>query len=173
MWPFPRRPRFQLPAWTFRPVDEDRIPLRLSPGRWLVTDGAHLQHHVEVGRIAEPIASIDVQRNADGLRSLTLHYTPVFSLAKPPEEIVIDSGDVVFCCEEAFIESKITRRTSGVLLRAARNACPGVDTVLIQDGRGDCTGLIATPPWGDGTYRLVFSTGDELECVRIDLDESC
>lgn len=109
MWPFSRRPKFQLPSWTFRSVDEEHSILSLSLGKWLATDGAYLtKDSVELGHIAARDGFLDLSRRPDGLESVTFGYkSEVRLIQQAGTVLVIDSGEMVICCEDALKEAGI------------------------------------------------------------------
>jgi hypothetical protein len=171
MWPFCRAPEFALPAWRFNAIVVPSQGIRFASGEWLVTDGAHVAQAVTIGQVFQRDGGVEVERNAEGLvQTVTLRYPgergPSF------HEIVIDSGDVVVCCRNAFASSCITDRTSGRLLAAAHRQCPKADVLIAQDGHGDCVALILSPPHGDGAYGLEHRAADGLQALRIELESS-
>ena len=173
MWPFSRRAKFQLPAWTFRPIQGEQESLRLSCGRWFVTDGGVLANSDEVGQVTSGDGSVNIERGPDGLESLSRSVGGEPLLSSTTPAIVIVSGCVGVCSESAFKKGGITLRTCGVLLRTAWKACPGADTVLIEDVAEGCVGIIVEPPFGDGAYRLQCQTVGDSHLLRIELAESC
>jgi hypothetical protein len=185
MWPFSRRPQVQMSEWTFLPSDDAHTVLSLALGRWVVTDGAYLtKDSAEIGHITVHDGFLDLSQTPDGLELLTLGYRAEPPVAGRPEKIlVIDSGDMVLCCEDAFIRSGITltdHRTSNAFGRAryafekaARLAGKSSNTVVIYDANRNCIGISASPMWGDGAYRLEFESTGELQVLRAHLGESC
>jgi hypothetical protein len=177
MWPFSRRPKFQMPAWTFRSVDDRHSTLSLSLGQWLATDGAYLtKDAIQFGPVAAHEGSLDIILDSDGQESLTVTYKVDAPIAKQATKVlVIDSGEMVLCCENAFKLGGITltdHRTSYQLHKAVRRSCPDDNVVLIHDADQHCIGIIVTPKWGDGAYRLEFDSTGELESLKIFLGES-
>jgi len=186
MWPFSRHPKFQMPAWTYLPVDAEHTELSFSPGRWVVTDGAYVTKDVvDIGHITTNGGFLDLTQTADGLELLTLRYKTEPPVANRPEKIlVIDSGDMVFCCEDAFKRGGITltdhrtsyafHRTCYAFVKAARLGGKRSKIVLVHDdATQDCVGICASPMWGDGAYRLEFESEGDFQLLRAHLGESC
>jgi hypothetical protein len=171
--------------WTFLPNDDEHTVLSLALGRWVVTDGAYLtKDSVEIGPITTHDGFLDLLQTPEGLELLTFGYGVEMPVAKGAEKIlVIDSGDMVFCCEDAFKRTGITMsdhrtsyafgRTCYAFEKAARLAGKSSNTVLIHDANRHCIGISASPMWGDGAYRLEFERAGEFQLLRAHLGESC
>ncbi|MBN1909318.1 MAG: hypothetical protein JW818_06240 [Pirellulales bacterium] len=177
---FSRRPKFELPGWTFRATNDVHTELVLAMGRWVVTDGAFLtKDALEMGQVTGRRGFLDLAQTQDGLKTLTLgHEAAPTEAGLTRHVLVIDSGQIVFCCADMFAQADVTltdHRTSGAVTKAARNATgkSGANIVLIHDADEQCIGLVANPMWGDGAYRLESEDAGEFRLLRAHLDESC
>ncbi|MBN2578181.1 MAG: hypothetical protein JXB10_04250 [Pirellulales bacterium] len=185
MWPFSRREKFQTPTWFYQTVIDKHTTLSLSPGRWVVTDGAHFtKDSVEVERITICDGFLDLKDTDDGIELLTIGYKAKIPEARRDDKVlVIDSGDMIFCCEDAFVRGGVTlkdRRICYAFFRiyyaywkAEKMAGRDSSTMLVHDATQDCIGVIACPRWGDGAYRLEFDSSGEFQLLRAHLGESC
>lgn len=187
MWPFSRRPKFQMPKWTYLPIDDDEhTTLSLSLGRWVVTDGAYFtKDFVEIGYIPIHEGFLNLSQTPDGIGLLTLGYRVEKPAAKRDDKIlVIDSGDMIFCCEDAFKQGGISltdhrtsyafHRTCYAFVKAARLGGKCSNIVLVHDdATRNCVGICASPMWGNGAYRLEFQSEGDFQLLRAYLGESC
>ncbi|MBN2578182.1 MAG: hypothetical protein JXB10_04255 [Pirellulales bacterium] len=174
-----------MPNWDYFPMEDEEKTLSLSLGRWVVTDGAYFtKDSVEVERLTFHDGFLDVTQDPDGLELLTLGYKVETPIAKRDDKIlVIDSGEMVFCCVDAFTQGGITLtnhrencaldRVTYAYFKAARLAGKHSNAMLIYDANQDCIGIIARPKWGDGAYRLEFENAGEFQLLRAHLGESC
>ncbi|MFL5244302.1 MAG: hypothetical protein ACJ8FY_19555 [Gemmataceae bacterium] len=172
-------------AWTFLPNDDEHTVLSLALGRWIVTDGAYLtKDSVAFGPIIAHDGFLDLSLTPEGLEFLSFGYRLDAPVTKGVEQIlVIDSGDMVFCCEDAFKGSGISlsdrrttyafRRTCLAFENAARLAGKRSKTLLIYDANRLCIAITASPMWGDGAYRLEFDSVGDFQLLRAHLGESC
>jgi hypothetical protein len=185
VWPFSKRPRVDMSAWTFLPNDDEHTVLSLAPGKWVVTDGAYFtKDSVAIGPIVTHDGFLDLSLTPDGLELLSFGYRVEAPVAKRATKIlVIDSGDMVFSCEDALKRSGITMsdhrtsyafgRTCLAFEKAARLAGKRSNTLLIHDSNRLCIAISARPMWGDGAYRLEFDKAGEFQLLRAHLGESC
>ncbi|MFL5244300.1 MAG: hypothetical protein ACJ8FY_19545 [Gemmataceae bacterium] len=92
-----------MPNWTYLPIDDEHTTISLSPGKWLVTDGAHFtKDTVEVGHITASDGFLDLSQTPEGLELLTFAFKTETPVGKRTDNVlVIDSGGMVLCCEDA------------------------------------------------------------------------
>lgn len=141
----------------------------------MITDGGHFSQAIHIGSIEGLVSTINCELGEDGLKAVTLCFeAESLALAALDEEyeIVIDSGQIVFCSESDFKKNIASHRQSYDLMSSINKVHKYEGVVALLDDSEHCVGIVVNPPFGDGTYFIRTHQERERRTVAVIVDES-